>query len=405
MSIYKYIAKNGPQDIVKGEIEASSEKEAIEKISDIGYIPVSIEESKAHTKDAQQLPDRHVGRVRPRQVTVLSRQLSGLLRSGVPILPAIDIIRKQSESQSLMSVLYDIYVGVKDGTVFSSMLSKYPKIFPAIYIAMVRTGESSGTLPEALLRISEYRTKQDETVSRFKMAMIYPVIMGLVGLATIIFMLTFVMPRMMNIFINLGQDLPMPTLILIYISEALRKWWFFIVALLILVVSFFRKQLRTESGRLWLSLLQLRVPVFGATILKAELARFSRTLELLIKSGVSILKAIEIGIPVLENEAIKIELRRSRKELEHGGSFGRSLGSSKIFPLFMTNLIMVGEKSGRLDDALAEVANSYERDVDESIKMLAGLMEPLMILVMGLVVGFIVVAMLLPMFEINIMAG
>ena len=405
MPVYKYIAKKSPQENISAEIEALSEKEAIEKISGMGYIPVSIEELKAAARTLQKKTGKSVGKVKSRQVTVFSRQLAGLLRSGVPILPAIDIIRKQSDSPGLDAVLYDVYNGVKDGAVFSSMLSEYPKIFPPIYIAMVRTGESSGTLPDALLRVSEYRIKQDENVSRFKAAMIYPVLMGVVGLATIIFMLTFVMPRLTNLFTNMGQDLPLPTSILISISGFLRKWWFLVIGVIVFIFSIFRKQSKTETGRLSLSLLKLRIPVFGTVILKSELARFSRTLELLVKGGISIIKAIEIAVPVLENEAIKIQLKKSCKELEHGGSFGKSLATSKIFPLFMTNLVMVGEKSGRLDEALAEIANSYERDVDESIKMLASLMEPLMIIVMGLIVGFIVVAMLLPVFEINVMTG
>jgi type II secretory pathway component PulF len=233
------------------------------------------------------------------------------------------------------------------------------------------------------------------------MALAYPILMGIVGVATIVFMLTFVMPRLMQIFINMGQELPLPTRILISISQGLRQWWFWIVLALTIAITVISRQLKTRAGKLSLSLFKLRLPIFGNLTLKAELSRFSRTLELLVKSGIPILKAIDISIPVLDNEIIKNQLRQSYKELEQGASFGRSLKNSKLFPLFMTNLIIVGEESGKLDEALAEVANSYEKDTDEAIRTMASLMEPLMILAMGLVVGFIVIAMLLPIFEIN----
>jgi len=228
--------------------------------------------------------------------------------------------------------------------------------------------------------------------------------MAIVGLATVVFMLTFVMPRLMRIFVNLGEKLPLPTRILISISQGLRQWWFWIILILAIIILLIRRQAKTKMGKLSLSIFKLHLPILGNFILKAELSRFSRTLELLIKNGIPILKAIDIAIPVLDNEVIKNQLRQSYKQLEQGGSFGRSLKNSKVFPLFMSNLITVGEESGKLDEALAEVASSYERDTDEAMRIMTSLLEPLMILGMGLIVGFIVVAMLLPIFEINVMA-
>jgi general secretion pathway protein F len=293
---------------------------------------------------------------------------------------------------------------VKDGAPLSSSLAQYPNAFSPLYIAMIRAGEDSGNLPEVLLRIADHRAKQEEMLSRFRMAMAYPILMMLVGLGTIVFMLTYVMPRLMDIFVNLGQRLPLPTRILIATSDFLRQWWFWILVVLGLFILVARREARTKTGKLSLSLLTLYLPLFGRFVLKAELSRFSRTMELLIKSGIPILKAISVAIPVMDNEIIKNHLRKSYQELEGGGSFGRSLKNSKVFPLFMTNLIIVGEESGRLEEALAEVAGAYERDTDEAMRVMASLLEPLMILVMGLIVGFIVVSMLLPIFEINIIA-
>jgi type II secretory pathway component PulF len=403
--IYKYRAKKGPEDIVDGTIEASSEKEAIEKVSQMGYIPIHIEKFSPAVAEPHLISEGKLhGKIKSRETTIFSRQLASLLKSGVPILNALNIIREQSENPHLKYILHSIHNEIKEGATFSSVLAKYPNIFSSLYVAMIRTGEDTGGLPEVLLRIADYRMKQEDMLSRFRMALAYPILMAIVGLATVVFMLTFVMPRLMGIFVNLGEKLPLPTRILISISQGLRSSWFWIILIFATIILIIRRQAKTKTGKISLSIFKLHLPILGNFILKAELSRFSRTLELLIKNGIPILKAIDIAIPVLENEVIKNQLRQSYKQLEQGGSFGRSLKNSKVFPLFMSNLITVGEESGKLDEALAEVASSYERDTDEAMRIMASLLEPLMILGMGLIVGFIVVAMLLPIFEINVMA-
>lgn len=404
MANYNYKAKKGVGEIVSGNIEAQSKKEAIEKISALGYLPVYLEESKVFSEFIEPSPNKPKGKTRAREVTVFSRQLSSLLKSGVPILKALNIIKEQSENQNLKLVLENIYNSIKNGGTFSSALENYPNNFPVLYVALVRAGENSGILAGALLRIADYRAKQEEMLSRLRMAMAYPLLMAVVGLATVVFMLTFVMPRLMGIFSNLGQNLPLPTQILLSVSQALRQWWPWILLILAGIVLFIRKELKTKTGKAYWSILKLHIPIFGKFALKADLACFSRTLELLIKSGLPILKAIEIAIEVLGNEVIKEKLAVSLKTLEQGGSFGMSLKDTKLLPLFMVNLISVGEESGNLAESLAEVADSYERDTEEMIRIMSSLLEPLMILGMGLIVGFIVVAMLLPIFEINIIA-
>jgi len=408
MATYNYRAKKGLQEIVSGTIEAISEKEAIEKISALGYLPMRLEEVKAGQKaQAVAAPPpapKSFGRIKGSQITVFSRQLSSLIKSGVPILTAINIIKEQSENVHFKAVLSDIYSVIKNGGTFSSALEVYPKYFPVLYVAMVRTGENSGALAASLLRIADYRAKQEELLSRFRMAMAYPVLMALVGIGTVVFMLTFVMPRLMGIFSNLGQNLPLPTQILLAVSQGLRQWWGWIILAILVVILLIKQQHKTKMGRLYWSMLKLHIPIFGKFALKADLACFSRTLELLIKSGLPILQALQISVQVLDNELIRERLIKSHRDLEQGGSFGRSMKDSKLLPLFMVNLISVGEESGNLAGALGEVADSYERDTDEMIRIMSSLLEPLMILVMGVIVGFIVVAMLLPIFEINMIS-
>lgn len=420
MLTFKYRAKKG-REIIEGIIEAQSEKEALERLGQSGILPIRIElkdESPACLADRQApgvqqkpLPGKttgpaisEAGRIRTREITLFSRELASLLKSGVSILKSINIISEQSENHSLKAVLSNIHSSVKEGATFSLSLTRYPRVFPPLYIALVRAGEDSGALPQALLRITEYRTKQEETFSRFRMALAYPILMAAVGISTIVFMFVFVMPRLSGMYTNLGQDLPLPTQILISISSGLKQKGLWGLLGLSIAIAIMNRQLKTRAGRLSWSIFILRLPLFGKFILKAELARFSRTLELLLKNGIPILKAIDISIPVLDNEALKNQLRESYKSLEQGGSFGRSLRNSRLFPAFMSNLIIVGEESGKLYESLSEVADSYERDSDEAMKIMSSLLEPLMILGMGLIVGFMVIAMLLPIFEINVMA-
>jgi type II secretory pathway component PulF len=398
---YRYRAKSGPQGTTEGSIEATDEKEAIEKLSALGYVPVRLEPEVKSKVSPARTEAVVRGRVTSREVTIFSRELASLLKSGLPILNAMTIILEQSDNPSFRMVLSDVRNSLKDGNTFSSSLLNHPRVFPSLYISLICAGEDSGSLPEALLRIADYRLKQEEAYSRLRMALAYPVLMLLVGIATVVFMLLFVIPRLSKIFLTLGQELPLPTRILIKISSSLSQWWIWVVLFLVILTT--RRQLKSDSSKVFLSRFKLSMPLFGKLILKSELSRFSRTMELLLKSGIPILRAINLAIPVIDNEVIKEQLRKSYKELEQGGSFGKSLKNSKIIPLFATNLLIVGEESGKLNDALSEVAGTYERDTDEAFKAMTNLLEPLLILAMGLVVGFIVVAMLLPVFDINVL--
>ncbi|MBU1998943.1 MAG: type II secretion system F family protein [Candidatus Omnitrophica bacterium] len=404
MATYSYRAKKDPQNIIEGKVLAENEKEAIEKIIQSGYIPLQVEKEQEREQfKAVSAKVTAVGRIKSKEITIFSRQLASLIRSGVPFLSAISIISEQSLNPNMKKAISQIHSMVKDGASFSSTLENYPAAFSSLYISMVRTGENSGALPEVLLKIADYRSKQEEVITRFKMAMAYPILMVIVGIGTIIFMLTYVMPRLMGLYATFNQDLPIPTKILIAISNTLRTHGLWILIAISMLALILKRETKTPAGKLFLSAFKLRIPIFGSLLLKAELARFCRTLELLIKSGIPILKAINVAIPVLQNEVISRKLRQSYKELEQGGSLGSSLKNSKLIPLLMSNLIIVGEQSGKLHEALGEVAHTYEADTDEAISVMSSLLEPIMILFLGLIVGFLVVAMLLPVFEINVM--
>ncbi len=406
MAKFKYRAKENTGNTVEGVVEAETSEEAVEKINRLGYLPVKIEETAtphAPKPPATPLSFSFGSKIKSKDITAFSRQLSSLIKSGVPILRALAVIAEPAENPQFKNLLNKVHDEVKNGAGFSSALSRYPHIFPPLYLALVSAGETSGNLDQSLARITEYRQKQEEIVSRVRSALIYPILMALTGIGTIIFMLTYVMPRLAGVFTSLGGDLPTPTRILIETSHAIKQWGLLGGALLAVLFLVMLGSKKSKAQKLALGLFQLQTPVLGDLTMKSEIARFSRTLELLLRSGIPILKAIEATLPILSNEVLKNDLGSCLKDLREGGSFGRTLKGIKRFPVFMSNLIMIGEEAGNLEGALSEIAVFYERETDEAIRIFTSLLEPVMILVMGLVVGFIVIAMLLPVFELNLM--
>lgn len=401
MPKFRYCARKGPKDTIEGTIEAETRDDAVEKISQGGYFPTVVED--VSISSGESAPSLSLGRIRYRDITTFSRQLSSLLRSGVPLLRGLGVISEQSENANFKRMLESMEQEIKEGESFSSALAGYPKVFSPLYLAIVRAGETSGTMEESLSRIADYRKTQEAIISRVRMALVYPIFMAVTGAAASIFMLIFVIPKLSDIFTTIGQELPVPTQIVLALSTGLRNHWYWILLAVGLTVL-----AAWQSGgiqRIVLDRIKLQLPILGKFFLKVELARFSRTMEILVRSGIPILAALKTASSVFGNEVIRAECSRTYDELEHGGSFGQSLKLSKLFPPYMSSLIIVGEESGRLDESLAEVANSYERDTDEAVTTSTALLEPLMILIVGSVIGFMVIAMLLPIFQIDMMAG
>ncbi len=402
MPVYKYKAKEGPHNIIENKIEAVSQEVALKQIEDMGYVPLGIEEVASSTALSKK---RVAKKISTHDLIIFTRQLATLLKSGIPILRALGVLSEQTHNCGFSAVIGDIHADLKEGAKFSQALSKYPRIFSSFYIAMVSAGEDSAKLEEILFRLSDYSKKRQELISKVRLAMVYPVIMGLVGVGTVIFMFTFVMPRLMRIFDNLGDSLPLPTKILINFSSHFSgAWWAYAIGVfvLFLIVQYESKK---KGGKKFFSAVSLKLPIVGELMLKKELALLSRTLELLIKSGIPILRALELTAPVIGNVIIRENLLEGYNELKQGESLGKTLKRFKVFPAFMTNLLIIGEESGKLDLPLTELADSYEKDTEDSIKVFTTILEPVMILGLGLIIGFIVIAMLLPIFEVNMMFG
>ncbi len=402
MPIFEYKAKKGTAEIVTGQVDARTQEEAIEFISQQGFLPVSIVERKGSLPSVVTVSS---GKVRPRELLIFSRQLASLLKAGIPILRALSLINQQVKSLFFKNIILSLHQEIKEGRSFSDALTKYPSIFSSFFVAMIKVGEESGNLKEMLARLAEYQERQEEISSKVRAALAYPIFMTFVGIGTITFILTFVMPRISVLFSSTGQSLPWQTQVLLAISSVFQHGWLALLVGFIVGGFLFSSWCQTPSGRSLTSRVKLKLPLIGDLVLKAELAQFARTMELLMKSGISLLKGLSIVASTLNNETLKQELLACRKDIEDGSSLGQSLRKSKMMPQMMTNLITVGEESGALGHVMGDIADFYEEETNAAIKLATTLLEPLMILAVGLVVGFMVVAMLLPIFQMDMLAS
>ncbi len=406
MMKFIYEAKKGPVELVKGVIEAESQSAAVDKLSQMGYIPIRV--VAAGEKSFNQRPNiakQFSGlslskKIRSKELTIFTEQLASLLKSKVPLFEALRFLHQQTENANLKIIISQAIDEIRDGKTLSGSLSKYPKVFPPLYVNMIESGEKGGVLEKTLLRLSEFRNRQEEIRGKVTSALVYPIFMLVVGVVSMFVLLTFVIPRMASLFNEVGQTLPLPTRILLSVSSQFRNYWYLSPAIIVLGVFMFNRMKEKKKGAF--DKFKLKLPLIGNFIKKSAIARFARTLALLLASGIPLFQALAITIPTIENEIIKSDLELIRKGIIDGASFEQSMKRSLCFPRFTTNMLAVGEKGGNLEEVLLEIAVFYERETNRVIKVITSLLEPAMILVMGLIIGFIVFAMLLPIFQINL---
>lgn len=405
MQKFLYKAKDGRKQVMQGILEAETERGALSKLSQMGYFPLSIQKEEAGPQ--RQASSRSFSiftGIRRRDITFFTRQLSDLLEAGLTLMRALNVIQDQTENPRLQEILGDIVSHVRDGKSFSDALAVYPKVFPPIYVSMVRSGEVGGILGGVLSRLADFSEKEEELQGKVRAAMAYPALICLVGMGTVAVLLIFVVPKLVLLFQDVGQVLPLPTQILIAVSNGVAKYWW--VALLIAALGGFlgRRQSLPQGARLAIDRIKLRFPVWGSLIKKVEIARFARSLATLLSHGVPILQAMQSVYQATGNEMLKGELQKIGDQLRGGTTLSQGMRLSRIFPNLVINMVSVGEEAGSLDRSLIKIADTYEREADRAMKMMTALVEPVMILVMGSVVGFIVVSMLLPIFQIDILA-
>ncbi|NQT06350.1 MAG: type II secretion system F family protein [Candidatus Omnitrophica bacterium] len=403
MAIYTYKAKKGPTEIVEGSLEAESDNAALTKLSHLGYFPIAIHRE-GGVKGRAFSGFAIFRKIRVHDLSIFTRQLSDLLDSGLTLLNALNVTYRQTENKALQAVIGDIREQVRDGRQFSAALSKYPDIFSDLYVSMARSGETGGMLEDILARLAAFSEAQEGLQSKVKSALAYPAVMASVGLLTIVVLITFVIPKIVTMFEDLGQVLPLPTAILVSISRLFVNYWYIIIGVIALFLFILARIIRTKEGRLAIDQIKLSTPIIGDLIKKSEISRFSRTLGTLLQNGVPILESLDVVSSTMQNAVLRDEIVRTYLEVRDGKSLSKSLFTKKHFPGFAVNMLAVGEEGGNLEKSLFKVADSYERETDNVVKVMTSLLEPFLILTMGLVVGFIVVSMLLPIFEINVIA-
>jgi type II secretory pathway component PulF len=404
MTIFIYKAKNQTQGFVEGKIEAQNESLAVEELNRRGCFPFMLEKDRDRDIGARKnISRRLLFKIRSQDITLFTRQFSDLLYGGVPIVKALRILEGQTGNRELKIIIENITKEVEKGESFSNSLKQYPKIFSNLFVSLIKSGEMSGHLEEILANLADFREKEEEIKSKLRSAMVYPILVVSVGIATIIFLFLFVIPRLVTMFEDLGQVLPLPTRILVETSKMFVQYWWAVLLLVGFLGMLFKRALKTEKGKKSWSLFKLHFPFWGKVINKIEISRFARTTGMLLENGVPILAAVHLVKGVLQNELFRLESDRIYNDLVHGTTMSDSLKKSSYFPDMVVNMVKVGEESNTLHKSLNKIANSYEKESDRVTKMSVTLLEPLTILIMGLVIGFIVIAILLPIFEMNVM--
>jgi general secretion pathway protein F len=334
-------------------------------------------------------------------IAIMTRQLATLVRAGVPLLESIGALTEQVENEQLVRILTSVRESLNAGTSFAKSLEAHPKTFPALYVNMIAAGEASGTLEAVLERLADFMEGQSRLKSKVAGALAYPALLSVIGSGLVGFLMVGVIPKVKSVFDSLGQALPWYTALLIIVSDFVAGYWWLIFLVVGFTVWYFRRWKRTPKGKLRWDTFVLRAPLFGRLALLVAVARFSRTLATLLSSGVQLLVAMEIGKNVLENAKLEIVIGEAIGSIRGGESIAEPLKRSKAFPPMVTHMIAVGEKTGQLEAMLENVSKSYEADVEVRVAALTSLLEPITIVILGGAVGFIAVAILMPMIQMN----
>src|SRR3989338_960411 len=396
MPRFAYRAKQGPTEIKDGVIEAESQQDAVRRLSQQGLIPVTV--MQAAGEPARASRGRPAGRVSAHEITSLTRSLGGLMRSHIPVLRALDLIRGQAERPGLKSVVGRLADAVRDGQPLSDAFGQFPALFSPLYRALVRAGEVSGRLDEMLTRLVEHREQEESLRTKVQQAAIYPAFVLVAGGATIAVLMIVVIPKLSVLLQDLQQTLPAPTRLVMAMGDfAKRTWWGWALGL---AVGWMAMGSRI-GGRIVLDRLQLTLPFWRTLTRNVEAAQFTRTLGVLLDSGIPILQAVATAVPTVENRLIRASLAPIEKALASGVPLAKAMERGAGVSPRVIRLVTLAEESGDLPRHLLEIAKTLEEEVERALKVVTTLLEPCLMLAMGLVVALIVAAMLLPVFEIG----
>ena len=405
MPVFEYTALDPKGKNISGIVDADSVVAARQKLRASNSFPVSIKEvidfpSKRRESKGISIPGPF-GRVRQRDVTMMTRQLATLVGAGFPLVSAIDSLIPQTKSYTFNKVLARIKDSIVEGNSFANALSLYKETFSPLYINMIHAGESSGTLEIVLEQLADIMEKQQALKSRIRSALAYPVLMTVVGTIVLFLLLVFIVPSITAIFTDMNQVLPAPTLFLIGFSKLMKSYWWILVIVFVAIAIGLRKFKKTSKGRYLVDKTMLSLPALGILNKKLAVARFARTLGSLLENGVSMLPALEIAKNIAGNVLISNAVEGATKEIGQGQGLATSLSATAAFPHLSIQMMQVGEQSGKLESMLNKTANVFENEAESSIMSMTSLLGPVMILIMGVIVGFIVLSICLPIFEMS----
>ncbi len=397
---FNFKAKDTHGKMIADSMEAENQREVITALRRRGLVVVSIEQLKSKGRKR-----RSSRKVRIGELAIFARQLSTMVNAGLPLLDSLRTLYDQIENPGFQNVVSDVVSQVESGNSFAEAITTHPKIFGSFFINMVRAGEASGELAEILIRIADYLESVNSLRRKVKMAMIYPSIISIMAVLITLVLLLKVIPIFEDIYNDLGATLPLPTQVLILISTILRRWFLLIIAGVVVGLVFLGRFKKTERGREIFDRVKLKIPIFGQLFHKVAISRFSRTLGTLIKSGVPILGSLDIVKQVSGNKMIESALDVAAERIREGKSIEDPLSKSGVFPPMVVKMVAVGEKSGRLEEMLEKVSAYYDEQVSTMVAGLASLIEPLLIALLGVVIGGIVMCMFLPIFRLSSIIG
>ncbi|MCE2802340.1 MAG: type II secretion system F family protein [Gemmatimonadota bacterium] len=390
MPNYLYTARTAQGEVRTATIDASSRDDAAAQLKRLRLTVVKLDEvTKRKTS----------GKVTMRDIVIFTRQFSTMINSGLPLVQALDILATQSENPVLQEVTRQVVFDVESGHTVADALAKHPNAFTDLYVNMVAAGEAGGILDTILLRLATFMEKNDALVRKVKGAMIYPAVILSVAFGAVVILLVVVIPTFQTMFESAGVALPLPTRIVIVMSEFLQRFWWVVIAVVAAFVVSLQRYYKTPDGHLVIDRILINAPVLGDMLRKSAVSRFTRTLGTLISSGVSILDGLEITAKTAGNRVVSDAIMESRASIAGGDTIAAPLAKSQVFPPMVISMISVGEQTGGLDEMLGKIADFYDEEVDAAVSGLLSLLEPVMVVFLGVVVGGMVVAMYLPIFD------
>ncbi len=398
MPTYVWKGKTLSGEVQSGELTLGSQDEVLAQLRRKRIIATFVREKPKQVSLSLKL--RGSSGVKTKELAVFTRQFATMINSGLPLVQCLDILSQQQESAAFKAIITNVMHDVESGSTLAEALRRHPKVFDKLFTNMVEAGEAGGVLDDILLRLATYIEKAEALRRKVKSAMTYPLVVFTVAIGATVFMLLFIIPTFAKIFTEFGGDLPLPTKIVMGMSDFLRNAWYILIGAIIGLVIVYRRYVATEGGRRSMDRFKLRIPVLGEVLRKGSIARFTRTLGTLISSGVPILDGLEITAQTSGNKIIEDAILATRGSIREGETIAAPLKEAKVFPPMVVQMIGVGEETGALDDMLNKIAAFYDDEVNTAVDTMTSIIEPIMIVAMGLIVGGMVVAMYMPMFKL-----